>query len=172
MAASALRPIGNVSPCRLRSHWSATTNGFGAHVRWISTRRRETVRRYSRPITAPESSPNRSESKSPKSPCPSGRHEDGSPETSLYRGIRSVVGSATSVKSGCARLMSRSGPAPVPAPGSLAVTGRYHRRWSGVRRHANRRGQHRDRQAPRHLTWCPLCESLNCSPRRARSSGG
>src|SRR5688500_1456777 len=67
-------------------------------------------KRYSSPICAPESRPKRSPARSPKFPSPSGRPKRCVTRKALsYRGSRSVVGSVTTVKSGCARLRSRSG---------------------------------------------------------------
>src|SRR5215204_2099352 len=67
-------------------------------------------KRYSRPICAPESRPNRSLARSPKSPAPSGRpNRCVTRKALLNRGTRRVVGRLTMVKSGWLRLGSRSG---------------------------------------------------------------
>src|SRR5882672_581418 len=65
--------------------------------------------RYSRPITAPASMPNRSLARSPKSPSPSGRVKRCvTRKALLYFGSRSAVGRLINVKSGSSSLSASS----------------------------------------------------------------
>ena len=66
-------------------------------------------KRYSSPICAPESNPKKSETRSLKEPSPSLRVKRCVTLNELpKRGILSVVGSVTIVKSGCAGFTARS----------------------------------------------------------------
>src|SRR5918994_1979786 len=98
-------------------------------VRWIPIWVPATIpKRYSSPTCAPESSPNRSDARLRNVPAPSGRVNRCVTRNELpNRGTRSVVGSATRVKSGCAGLTARSliagrGASCACAAGAAAVT--------------------------------------------------
>src|SRR4030095_1027486 len=77
--------------------------------------------RYSRPIAAPLSRPNRSPARSPKSPAPSGRRNRCVTRNALEkRGTRSVVGRPINVKSGCDSFRSLSGSSSGACAGAAA----------------------------------------------------
>src|SRR5262245_17669646 len=92
---------------------------------------RKKPNRSSSPISALESSPKKSASRSSKSPWPRGRpNRCVTRKSNLYRGNRSVVGSDDRVKSGCSALRFRSGSRSAGAGGGVgccACAGVTHR---------------------------------------------
>src|SRR4051812_16858254 len=90
-------------------------------------------KRYSRPMTAPLSRLKKSSARLPKSPWPSDRVKRCVTRNELLnRGSRSVVGSVTMVKSGCEKLISRSGSSALTgAAGAGAAAAACAAAWCG-----------------------------------------